>query len=1279
MEPEGEDQLFLDILGTAARPTAHYALPSQDLAASLGINGPLTKNEALKLLLSEVLAPPKKLNDHDLALWQVQPPVELPIPHLALTPLYQTHSVVPSFKGLSQDFTGWREALAPKPPAHPALSSSTTRAPGPLQNFVRGKGSYAPFNPGGLDAAARVEESEEETIDEEDGWKTRAPGMPRGLKLEGADQFLAEMLGPQSLAVKVRRRHRENEFEPQLAISRLGDNANDIDGIDHVPLKQSGKNIDDLLPVGRLPAPPPSKATHRSVVKKEWAHVVDVNQKLLNFEELVPEPARTWPFELDNFQKEAVFHLENGNSVFVAAHTSAGKTVVAEYAIALAAKHMTKAIYTSPIKALSNQKFRDFKTTFDPASVGILTGDVQINPEGSCLIMTTEILRSMLYKGADLIRDVEFVIFDEVHYVNDAERGVVWEEVIIMLPEHVGIILLSATVPNTKEFADWVGRTKKKDIYVISTPFRPVPLEHYLYAGRELHKIVDSKSQFLGAGYDTAGQALRRKQDKEREAAGLLPIQKTGGRGGAMRGRGSSINQLPTGRSAPFTRVGGGRAHLNRGGGNGAPAPAASSRGGRGNSRGGFSRPSHVLDQNVWTHLINHLKKLALLPVVNFVFSKKRCEEYASNLSMDMLAAKEKSEVHLVWEKGLTRLKGDDRTLPQILRMRELLSRGIGIHHGGLLPLVKEVVEILFARGLVKVLFATETFAMGVNMPAKCVVFSGICKHDGTSFRNLLPGEYTQMAGRAGRRGLDTTGTVIILSGDELPPVHELQEMMLGVPGKLCSQFRLTYNMILNLLRVEALKVEEMIKRSFSENATQKMAPEQQKLITQTEKQLTKLPSIDCVTCSPDINAYYDLSHECARINAQFLIKASRSTQSGKVFLPGRVVVLRNSHYPGNLAIILGNAPRIAMDSGVQPSKAYKVLVLVTPSQKSGQDDLKPSEVVPQWPPILPRGKFPNPTFEITQVDTYVISYVLDRIIKSDFFRMNQGKPSPDVLKTVDGLVSLHEDISTFAELPEVDWSRLREIEIQELYKNRNSLADRLRKLGCVLCKDFADHYTIVHERKQIEKNLQDLKLTLSDQNLALLPDYDSRVEVLKRLSFIDENSTVLLKGRVACEINSAPELILTELILENILADYSPEEVVALLSIFVFVEKTESQPIIPTKLQEGLDVIYRIADEVEREQDMCQVQHDEFATKYKSGLVEVVYEWAKGLPFNKITELTDVAEGTIVRVITRLDETCREVRDAARVIGDADLFQKMETAQALIKRDIVFAASLYL
>jgi len=220
--------------------------------------------------------------------------------------------------------------------------------------------------------------------------------------------------------------------------------------------------------------------------------------------------------------------------------------------------------------------------------------------------------------------------------------------------------------------------------------------------------------------------------------------------------------------------------------------------------------------------------------------------------------------------------------------------------------------------------------------------------------------------------------------------------------------------------------------------------------------------------------------------------------------------------------------------------------------------------------------------------------------------------------------------------------------------------------------------YAVLHGEMLLRANIASLKLAISDQNLELIPDYEQRIDVLKELKFIDANSTVLLKGRVACEINSADELILTELILDNMLAAYEPEEAVALLSCFVFQEKTDVEPAIPPKLEEGRDAIFAIADKVGAVQDRHKVAASDVEKKLKFGLVEVVYEWAKGMPFEQITGLTDVAEGTIVRVITRLDETCREVRDAARVIGDANLMKKMEEAQIKIKRDIVFAASLY-
>lgn len=572
-------------------------------------------------------------------------------------------------------------------------SSSFARAPASKADFVRGRAGFVPFAPGGLDPSLATSASSIMGIGaggivrrDEHGLLNSAPGLPRGLTLT-TDLQLKERIADLEESYEKEDSGIAIEPMPKRVISHpvTGEILIVNDSVNH-------DLIDDLLPtesIRSLLETPfgNSGDSHGAVRGREWAHVVDINTDIVNFEELVPRMAREWPFELDNFQKEAVYHLEQGDSVFVAAHTSAGKTVVAEYAIAMAQRNMTKAIYTSPIKALSNQKFRDFRQTFD--DVGILTGDVQINPQASCVIMTTEILRSMLYKGADLIRDVEFVIFDEVHYVNDIERGVVWEEVIIMLPEHVKLILLSATVPNTFEFASWVGRTKKKDIYVISTPKRPVPLEHFLWASNRMYKIVDADKKFLAQGWSDANRAIN--PVKEIPAAS----QNGGARGGAQASRGGRGSR--------------GGAQTGRGGRGGVVATRG--HGGSGGARGGFR--NQFFDKNFWVRMVQTLHKQKLQPVVIFVFSKKRCEEYANTLSgLDYCTASEKAQIHIFIESAVSRLKKEDQTLPQILRMKELMSRGIAVHHGGLLPIVKEVVEILFAKSLVKVLFATETFAM---------------------------------------------------------------------------------------------------------------------------------------------------------------------------------------------------------------------------------------------------------------------------------------------------------------------------------------------------------------------------------------------------------------------------------------------------------------------------------------------------------------------------------------------------------------------------------------
>lgn len=784
---------------------------------------------------------------------------------------------------------------------------------------------------------------------------------------------------------------------------------------------------------------------------------------------------------------------------------------------------------------------------------------------------------------------------------------------------------------------------------MISTPKRPVPLEHFLFAGKELFKVVDAQGRFFAKGVHDAVDALRSKQEREGTAPGSSGPPSRGGRGG----RG--------GRGAPPGR------------GRGA-APG----------RGGFGqvarRPGQATDKSLWVHLVGLLRKRSLLPVVVFVFSKRRCEEYADALpNTDLCHASEKSEVHIVIERSLSRLKEVDRNLPQITRMRSLLSRGIGVHHSGLLPIVKELVELLFQRGLVKVLFATETFAMGVNMPARSVVFSGIRKHDGQGFRNLLPGEYTQMSGRAGRRGLDATGVVIVLAED--PDVHTLNHMMLGQSTKLKSQFRITYSMVLNLLRIEALKVEEMIKRSFSENATQRLRPEQEKKLKNLQsKRAAMEPELTACTLPLDaLERLYDLSVQAARLNDTCLALAAHHSQGAKLLGPGRVVLVREGTY--------GFAPAFLVRA--LTGQRFLMLLALTPGQRGSRarSDALPLWISPAFTEQLAQSEWVAEAREVPLSSVVLVTYLSASIPSAS---IQSRRPSAlrralEMLRphiaTIHAHLAAASQLAAYAVLGlEVDWSRLRRMDFQDTQRERNTvLAELAQAQSLMQSSEFLREYQVMHRRKQLELEMARVSASMSSENLDLLPDYHQRIDVLKALRFIDpESETVLLKGRVACEIRSANELILTELLLDNTFVEYAPEEIAALLSVFHFKDKTTIEPELTSTLRDGYQRIIDTADRVAAVQMAHQLNAEDDASTLHMGLMQVVYEWARGMHFNDIMKLTDVGEGTIVRCITRLDETFREVRDASRVIGDMDLFEKMETCQQLIRRDIVFAASLY-
>ncbi|KAH9661752.1 DExH-box ATP-dependent RNA helicase DExH11 [Citrus sinensis] len=968
------------------------------------------------------------------------------------------------------------------------------------------------------------------------------------------------------------------------------------------------------------------------------------------FHELVPDLALDFPFELDNFQKEAIYYLENGDSVFVAAHTSAGKTVVAEYAFALATKHCTRAVYTAPIKTISNQKYRDFSGKFD---VGLLTGDVSLRPEASCLIMTTEILRSMLYR---------------VH-----------------MPKLFGSVG-STKVPNTVEFADWIGRTKQKKIRVTGTTKRPVPLEHCLYYSGEFYKVCENEA-FIPQGWKAAKDAYKRKNLSAASGA-------TGSYAGASSPRDGARAQK--------------REHPNRGKQNKHSGMQNSGNfsGSGWNQKNGGSQNNWGLrrsEVSIWLTLINKLSKKSLLPVVIFCFSKNHCDKLADGMSgIDLTSSSEKSEIRVFCDKAFSRLKGSDRNLPQIVRVQSLLRRGIAIHHAGLLPIVKEVIEMLFCRGVVKVLFSTETFAMGVNAPARTVVFDNLRKFDGREFRQLLPGEYTQMAGRAGRRGLDKIGTVVVLCRDEIPGESDLKHIIVGSATRLESQFRLTYIMILHLLRVEELKVEDMLKRSFAEFHSQKKLPEQQQLLMRKLAQPPK--TIECIKGEPAIEEYYDMYYEAEKYNNQiteaFMQSAHQflmpgrvlfvKSQTGQDHLLGAVVKAPSANNKEYIVMLLKpDLPSASETSLDKKSGDFSEGYFVIPKSKRGLEEeycgsvshRKGSGVINIKLPY--HGAAAGVSYEVRGIDKKELLCICNCKIKIDQVGLLEDVSSAAFSKTVQQLLVLKSDEKKYPQaLDPVKDLKLKDMNLVEAYYKWAGLLRKMAANKCHGCIKLEEHIKLAKENKRHKDEVNTLKFQMSDEALQQMPDFQGRIDVLKEIGCIDADLVVQIKGRVACEMNSGEELICTECLFENQLDDLEPEEAVAIMSAFVFQQRNTSEPSLTPKLSMAKERLYNTAIRLGELQAHFKVQIDpeEYARdNLKFGLVEVVYEWAKGTPFADICELTDVPEGLIVRTIVRLDETCREFRNAAAIMGNSALYKKMETASNAIKRDIVFAASLYI
>ncbi|VDM64395.1 unnamed protein product [Angiostrongylus costaricensis] len=887
------------------------------------------------------------------------------------------------------------------------------------------------------------------------------------------------------------------------------------------------------------------------------------------FEPLVTRdvaPAKSYPFQLDAFQREAITCVENNQSVLVSAHTSAGKTVVALYAIAQSLRDKQRVIYTSPIKALSNQKFRELEEEF--GDVGLMTGDVTLNAEASCIVMTTEILRSMLYKGSEVMREVGWVIFDEIHYMRDKERGVVWEESIILLPDNVHHAFLSATIPNARQFAQWVCWLHRQPVHVVYTDYRPTPLQHLIFpvGGEGLYEVVNIQGQFL--------------EDKFMEAMSGLEALGDKAEGGIQKGR-----------------------------------------------KGGMKTDSNVVK------IIRTIKERSMLPCIIFSFSRKECEAYALSLkNMDFNDDEEKKLVREIYSSAVSLLKDDDRKIPQIGQILPLLLRGIGVHHSGLMPILKETVEILFGEGLLKTLFATETFSMGLNMPARTVLFTSARKFDGINNRWITSGEYIQMSGRAGRRGKDDRGLVILMVDHKMSS-DDAKQIIKGAADPLNSQFRLTYNMVLNLLRVEGVNPEFMLERSFYQFQNFDAIPELQRSV---------------------LFSLCDLYLQIANL---------RKTIKKTIHMPKYLVPFL--HVGRMLHIVVG-------------SRDFGWAVFVNFHKRTDIDDST------QMVYILECVIFTNPTtyfllfFWIFITSFDLVPLTLDCVDEISSLRLKLP-PKLDSDHSKSSLKSRFNN--NIPLLDPIKDMHISEPSIIHAVEKVAELEERSKEHPLRKMKNFNDIKTQWLSKDQAKQEYKTLCEELRKaQSVLQLEELGHRKRLLRRLEYADKCDIITDKGRCACELSASDELMLTEMLYGGVFTDLTPAQIAALLSCFVFQESART-PKLAEELSDCLRKLHEYARRIAKLSVECKLDiiEDKYVESFKPGMMDVVYQWVNGASFGEIVKNSDIFEGSIIRCLRRLEEVLREMVNAAKAMQNPELEEKFEEARLRIKRDIVFAASLYL
>lgn len=899
--------------------------------------------------------------------------------------------------------------------------------------------------------------------------------------------------------------------------------------------------------------------------------------------------ASLYDFGLDDFQIEACKEIEQGKGVLVAAPTGSGKTIVGEFAIHLALATGRKAFYTTPIKALSNQKYNDLVKRYGPDQVGLLTGDNVVNGEAPVVVMTTEVLRNMLYAGSQTLMGLGFVVMDEVHYLADRSRGAVWEEVIIHLPESVSVVSLSATVSNAEEFGEWLTTVRGETTTIIEEK-RPVPLYQHVMAGRRIMDLfassdVDAAAGFVKEGAPVNGELMRLARDDW--AAGRM-----------------------TDRRTPKDK-----------------------RKGNGNRRVGNGRrvwiPSRV-------EVITALQRDNLLPAINFVFSRVGCDAAVGQCiqaNLRLTTPDERDEIIAYVEEACADLPDEDRHVLGYHDWIDGLSRGVAAHHAGLLPAFKQVVEELFLRGLVKAVFATETLALGINMPARTVVIEKLSKWNGEAHVNLSPGEYTQLVGRAGRRGLDVEGHGVVLWQQGLNP-RELAGLASTRTYPLRSSFRPSYNMAVNLVhQFGRARSRELLEQSFAQFQADKAVVGLARQVRKAEDALEGYQ--EAATCDRgDFMEYAAIRRKISDVEKS----SSRERRADR----------RDEIIESLSKLKIGDV----IDVPTGKFAGYAVIV---------------------DPGFDPDGPRPYVITQDRQARRLAMMDFNVPIVAQTRLRVPKSFNGRNPQMRRDMASRLREKTRDLRPVPYEGSPTARKERKSSVETQISELRRELKMHPCHDCPDREDHARWAERWFKLSRDTDTLRRRVEARTNTVARTFDRVCEVLVALDYL-EGETVTERGTHLMRLYSEMDLVAAEALREGLWDDLTPSELAAALSVLVY-EGRRADDATPPRLPGGRvkDVIAETVrlwgqlDALERDHKL------DFLRQPDLGFAWAAYRWTEGDELDDVLSEVELAAGDFVRWVKQLIDLCGQVADAA---GDVPLRRTARQTMDLLKRGVVAYSS---